>query len=36
VALNDPWAQRRLLLCARDFNALPGYARVLLDALKQG
>ncbi|MFS2157493.1 LysR substrate-binding domain-containing protein [Pseudomonas sp. Pseusp122] len=36
LPLNDPWAQRRLLLCARDFAALPGYARVLLDALSRG
>ncbi|MEN0105072.1 MAG: LysR family transcriptional regulator [Pseudomonas sp.] len=33
VPLSDPWAQRRLLLCATDFNALPGYARTLLEAL---
>lgn len=33
VALNEPWARRRLLLCARDFAALPGYAQALLQAL---
>lgn len=33
VSLNEPWARRRLLLCARDFGALPGYAQALLQAL---
>ena len=33
VALADAWAQRRLLLCARDFDTLPGQAMALLDAL---
>jgi DNA-binding transcriptional LysR family regulator len=33
LALQEPWAQRKLLLCARDFAALPGYARALLHAL---
>ena len=33
VALTEPWAQRKLLLCARDFAALPGYARTLLQAM---
>jgi DNA-binding transcriptional LysR family regulator len=32
-ALKEHWAQRKLLLCARDFAALPGYARALLQAL---
>jgi len=31
--LQEDWAQRRLLLCARDFATLPGQARALLDAL---
>lgn len=31
--LGEPWAQRKLLLCARDLGALPAYARALLDAL---
>ncbi|CAM3467885.1 LysR family transcriptional regulator [Pseudomonas floridensis] len=35
VRLSDTWADRTLLLCAADFNALPGYARALLDALAQ-
>ncbi len=34
VRLSDPWADRKLLLCAADFSALPGYARALLDALR--
>lgn len=33
LALEEPWARRKLLLCARDFAALPGYARALLHAL---
>ncbi|WP_207237353.1 LysR substrate-binding domain-containing protein, partial [Pseudomonas sp. FW306-02-F04-BA] len=27
LALNEPWAQRKLLLCARSFDALPRYAK---------
>ena len=33
VALSDDWADRRLLLCAADFAALPGYARGLVERL---
>lgn len=33
VALQEEWAQRRLLLCARGFASLPGQALALLDAL---
>jgi DNA-binding transcriptional LysR family regulator len=33
-ALQEPWAQRTLLLCARDFDALPRYAKALLHALQ--
>jgi DNA-binding transcriptional LysR family regulator len=33
-ALTEDWAQRKLLLCARSFTGLPGYARTLLDALR--
>jgi DNA-binding transcriptional LysR family regulator len=36
VTLSDHWAQRKLLLCATDFAALPGYAKALLDALSAG
>jgi DNA-binding transcriptional LysR family regulator len=31
--LKEDWAQRKLLLCARSFTGLPGYARALLEAL---
>lgn len=33
LALQEPWALRKLLLCARDFAALPAYAQALLNAL---
>lgn len=33
LPMNEGWARRKLLLCARDFAALPAYARALLDAL---
>ncbi|NNA18468.1 LysR family transcriptional regulator [Pseudomonas lundensis] len=33
VTLNEPWADRRLLLCARSFEQLPAYAQALADAL---
>jgi DNA-binding transcriptional LysR family regulator len=32
-ALKEPWAQRKLLLCARSFEHLPGYAKALFEAL---
>ncbi|TWC61763.1 LysR family transcriptional regulator [Pseudomonas sp. SJZ103] len=31
--LQEEWARRTLLLCARSFEHLPGYARALFDAL---
>ncbi|CAM3149271.1 DNA-binding transcriptional regulator, LysR family [Pseudomonas gessardii] len=31
--LTEDWACRKLLVCARSFEQLPGYARALLDAL---
>jgi DNA-binding transcriptional LysR family regulator len=31
--LKEDWAQRKLLLCARSFDHLPGYARALFEAL---
>ncbi|HEY2758900.1 MAG TPA: LysR substrate-binding domain-containing protein [Pseudolabrys sp.] len=34
VALADPWAQRELTICVRDENALPPYARQLVDHLR--
>ncbi|MDZ3995419.1 LysR family transcriptional regulator [Pseudomonas sp. Teo4] len=33
MALQENWANRRLLLCARDFAELPGYAAGLVDRL---
>ena len=33
VKLSDDWAQRRLMLCCRDFGALPVHARRLADHL---
>ncbi|MDE1169188.1 MAG: LysR substrate-binding domain-containing protein [Pseudomonas sp.] len=33
VALKEPWADRQLLLCAQDFEQLPGHARALVDSL---
>ena len=33
LALNEPWAARKLLLCARSFEHLPVYARALFEAL---
>ncbi|HEY0288940.1 MAG TPA: LysR substrate-binding domain-containing protein [Pseudomonas sp.] len=33
LPLSDPWADRELLLCAPDFNALPSYAQALVKAL---
>lgn len=33
VALREEWANRRLLLCARDFTVLPGYAAGLVERL---
>ncbi|MEJ5060704.1 MULTISPECIES: LysR family transcriptional regulator [unclassified Pseudomonas] len=32
--LKEDWAQRKLLLCARSFDQLPGYARTLFEALR--
>lgn len=33
LPMNEGWARRKLLLCARDFAALPPYATALLQAL---
>jgi len=33
--LLEPWARRKLLLCARSFEHLPSYAKALLDALSK-
>jgi molybdate transport repressor ModE-like protein len=32
--LSDPWARRRLMLCARSFATLPGHARLLADHIR--
>jgi DNA-binding transcriptional LysR family regulator len=34
VRLTDPWAQRELTICVRDVDALPPYARQLVDHLR--
>jgi DNA-binding transcriptional LysR family regulator len=34
VPLTDPWAQRRMWVCVRDYAALPASARQLVDHLK--
>ncbi|MGF0242654.1 LysR family transcriptional regulator [Rhodococcus sp. IEGM1300] len=33
IALQEPWAMRKLQLCARNFTTLPGYAKALLNTL---
>lgn len=35
VALEEAWANRKLLVCARDFAALPGYAATLVERLME-
>ncbi|MBL8472834.1 MAG: LysR family transcriptional regulator [Rhodocyclaceae bacterium] len=35
IALDEPWAERELKLCARSYSALPVAARLLLDHLRQ-
>lgn len=35
VGLNDPWAIRALQICVRSFDALPVFARALIDLLVQ-
>jgi hypothetical protein len=35
LRLSDDWASRRLLLCCRDFDALPSHARGLARHLSQ-
>ncbi|MEV4781176.1 LysR substrate-binding domain-containing protein [Burkholderia sp. LMU1-1-1.1] len=36
VALNDDWADRKLLICVRDHAALPVHVRELVGALRRG
>ena len=35
VELTDPWALRDLTICVRDYNALPPYARQLVDHMRE-
>ncbi|HEX8407136.1 MAG TPA: LysR substrate-binding domain-containing protein [Duganella sp.] len=35
VRLRDEWADRKLLICVRDYGALPGHVRELVEALRQ-
>ena len=34
IELNDPWALRELAICVRDFDALPPYARQLVEHMR--
>lgn len=34
LILDEPWADRQLMLCARTLDALPNYARALIQALQ--
>ena len=36
VDLADPWALRDLTICVRDFDALPPYARQLVEHMRAG
>jgi hypothetical protein len=36
VELTDPWALRNLTICVRDFDALPPYARQLVEHMRNG
>ena len=36
VDLADPWALRELTICVRDFEALPPYARQLVEHMRAG
>ena len=36
VDLADPWALRDLTICVRDFEALPPYARQLVEHMRAG
>ena len=36
VDLTDPWATRDLTICVRDFEALPPYARQLVEHMRAG
>jgi hypothetical protein len=34
VELTDPWAPRDLTICVRDFDALPPFARQLVEHMR--
>lgn len=36
IRLSDSWADRKLILCARDFADLPGYVKTFVDYLAPG
>ena len=36
VDLTDPWAVRDLTICVRDLDALPPYARQLVEHMRAG
>jgi hypothetical protein len=36
VALDEAWAPRDMTICIRDFEALPPFARQLVDHLRAG
>jgi DNA-binding transcriptional LysR family regulator len=35
VALDEPWAERKLALCVRDMDSLPVFARQLVEQLSE-
>jgi DNA-binding transcriptional LysR family regulator len=35
IRLSDPWAQRRMYICVREYASLPAIARKLVDHLRQ-
>jgi DNA-binding transcriptional LysR family regulator len=35
IRLRDPWADRKLTICARSFKALPRPAKLLVDYLRK-
>jgi hypothetical protein len=36
VRIRDPWANRKLVICARSFRALPKPAQHLVEHLRKG
>jgi hypothetical protein len=35
IELTDPWAVRELTICVRDLDALPPYARQLVEHMRK-